>query len=465
MRVCIIGAGPSGLSTAYGVKKNSSIEIEVFEKKNQVGGLAGSFILNNDIIDYGPHRLSVQNKQIKNIAESLLKSNIIVNKSQHGVEFKGRLYQFPPKIKDLINLKTLILITKLFFSYISGKINWFINRYKTENFDDFVRHQFGKFFLDEVAKPMSTKVWGDSYKIDPSFVVQRFSMIKPFEIFKQFIVPSPKLNPSIFYYPKYGGFQAIWKSMQDSLENNDVKINLQSFPTKMMKDKNKIISIEVKKGDEIIKINTENITLVSSIPIYNLIQIIDEDDDDLLELAKKVRIRSMYLVIMKFNQNQTLPYRTLIFPEKKFIFNRIFEQNLYSRDTVEQNKSVIVADITFDKGDDFYSSEKIKEIVKDQLSKLKYVNINLLSSIDVELVEHAYVSPEEQTRKNFQFIEKKLNEIQNLELIGRFGVGEYDNSDYAIINGLNLSNYLTSKISKIDYDLIRSNNSQEKILG
>ena len=68
-------------------------------KKKKVGGLAGSFEIGNDIIDYGPHRLAIQNPQIKNIAESLLKTNILVNKSQHGVQFKEKLYQFPQKSK------------------------------------------------------------------------------------------------------------------------------------------------------------------------------------------------------------------------------------------------------------------------------------------------------------------------------------------------------------------------------
>ncbi len=464
-KVIILGAGPSGLSTAYGIKKNSAIDIEIYEKKNKVGGLAGSFSTDKDIIDYGPHRLAIQNPEIKNIAESLLKSNILINKSQHGVQFKNRLYQYPPKINDLINLKSIILIFRITISYFLGKIHWFLNRYGSENFNEFIHHQFGKFFLEEIAKPMSTKVWGDSEKIDPNFVSQRFSMIKPFEIFKQFIFPSPKLNPSIFYYPKYGGFQAIWEAMKVSLENNKVKINLESYPTKIYLENNKIKYLEIKNKNEIIKINTLNCSLVSSIPIYNLIKIMDTDNENLMNLAKKVRIRSMYLVIMKFSQNQTLPYRTLIFPEKEFIFNRIFEQNLYSRNTIEENKSVIVADITFDKNSEFYEEEKIKEIVKEQISSLNYINIDKLESIKVELVEHAYVSPEEETRRNFQIIEKKLSEIENLELIGRFGAGEYDNSDYAILNGLNLSNYLSSKISKIDYDLVKSGGNQQKILG
>ena len=127
-----------------------------------------------------------------------------------------------------------MIILKLVTSYISGKFHWFINRYKSENFNEFILHQFGSFFLEEIATPMSNKVWGDSNKIDPNFVTQRFSMIKPFEIFKQFIFPSPKLNPSTFYYPKYGGFQSIWNSMSDKLKSNNVKISLNSFHLKFL---------------------------------------------------------------------------------------------------------------------------------------------------------------------------------------------------------------------------------------
>ena len=67
--IIILGAGPSGLSVAYGVKNNPEIEIEIIEKKDQVGGLAGSFRSEDDFIDYGPHRLAVQNEIIKSIAE------------------------------------------------------------------------------------------------------------------------------------------------------------------------------------------------------------------------------------------------------------------------------------------------------------------------------------------------------------------------------------------------------------
>mgnify|MGYP000851184999 FL=1 len=466
-KILILGAGPSGLSVAYGAKKNNSeIDIKVIEKKNQVGGLAGSFKSGDDFIDYGPHRLSVQNSIIKSIAESLLESNLIINKSQHGVEFNDKLYQFPPKIKDLLNIKSILIIYKLVISYISGKFHWFINRYKNENFNEYILHQFGNFFLNEIAKPMSNKVWGDSDKIDPNFVTQRFSMVKPFEIFKQFIFPSPKLNPSTFYYPKFGGFQAIWDAMSEKLKNNNVDICLNSFPTKIIIENEKIIKIQYKEDDNIKTIDTLNTSVVSTIPILNLVKIIDLKSEKLVEMAKKIRVRSMYLVVMKFNQNQTLPYRTLIFPEKKFIFNRIFEQNLYSQDSVKTDRSVIVADITYDRNDKNYEDEnKILEKTTEQISKLDYIDMTNLINIELKKVEFAYVSPEIETRKNFDLIRKELEKIDNLHLLGRFGVGDYDNSDYAIINGLNLSDLLTSKITSIDYSLKKSKSTDSKIVG
>ena len=79
----------------------------------------------------------------------------------------------------------------------------------------------------------------------------------------------------------------------------------------------------------------------------------------------------------------------LNFSRKKFIFNRIFEQNLYSRDTVEKGKSLIVADITFDRDKKFYSENEIIKITKDQLKSLKYINMDKLISITVEKIEYA----------------------------------------------------------------------------
>ena len=42
------------------------------------------------------------------------------------------------------------------------------------------------------------------------------------------------------------------------------------------------------------------------------------------------------------------------------------------------------------------------------------------------------ISPTKTTKETFNYINKELNKIKNLNVLGRFGAGDYDNSDYAI---------------------------------
>jgi protoporphyrinogen oxidase len=99
-KIIILGAGSTGLSVALGLSEELKKNCVIVEKKTKVGGLAGSFIYNNDIVDYGPHRLSIENPKIKNIAENLLGPNLLLKKSQHGVFYKNKIYQFPPRLID-----------------------------------------------------------------------------------------------------------------------------------------------------------------------------------------------------------------------------------------------------------------------------------------------------------------------------------------------------------------------------
>ena len=53
--IVIIGAGPTGLSTAEALLEKTNFNIEIFEAQNAVGGLAGSEEVDGMPYDYGPH--------------------------------------------------------------------------------------------------------------------------------------------------------------------------------------------------------------------------------------------------------------------------------------------------------------------------------------------------------------------------------------------------------------------------
>lgn len=57
-RIAILGGGPAGLGLAVRIlSRHPEVELLIFEKKSQAGGLAISFERNGLYFDYGSHRL------------------------------------------------------------------------------------------------------------------------------------------------------------------------------------------------------------------------------------------------------------------------------------------------------------------------------------------------------------------------------------------------------------------------
>ena len=102
-RVVILGAGATGLGTGLGLALHGyEGQVLLIERKTTPGGLAGSFRWKSHTVDHGPHRLSPNITRVRVLAEELLGPDCLIKKSQHGVQFRGKLYQFPPRVIDWI---------------------------------------------------------------------------------------------------------------------------------------------------------------------------------------------------------------------------------------------------------------------------------------------------------------------------------------------------------------------------
>ena len=69
-RICIIGAGISGLSIAYEKKKSEQL-VKVFESGNRIGGVIQSELIDGYLLDYGANTLNVRLKSTKDRLERL----------------------------------------------------------------------------------------------------------------------------------------------------------------------------------------------------------------------------------------------------------------------------------------------------------------------------------------------------------------------------------------------------------
>ena len=199
-RVVILGAGPSGLGTALGLSLNGNgVKTLTIEKKDRPGGLAGSFQWKSHTLDFGPHRLSPNIDMIYILAEELLGPDLLMKRSQHGVELSGALYQFPPRVSDWVAPASFWQLSAFAASFLLAKVAWVPRRFEADTFEKIIVRKFGRRFYRLIAAPMSGKVWGPPETFDPSFASQRFAMVDPKEVLKRAIFPKQELNPANFY--------------------------------------------------------------------------------------------------------------------------------------------------------------------------------------------------------------------------------------------------------------------------
>ena len=90
--VLILGAGLTGLSTAYHL---GGREYCVLEKENRPGGLCGSVSHNGFLYDYTGHLLHLRNEYAKELIFSFLKNNLTYRTRNTLIHSFGRYTRYP----------------------------------------------------------------------------------------------------------------------------------------------------------------------------------------------------------------------------------------------------------------------------------------------------------------------------------------------------------------------------------
>ena len=91
-KIAIIGAGASGLSTAYELQKLGFI-VDVYEKSNKLGGLAGAINLSKGKIDCFYHHIFKSDKYILDfLKENNIESEVNFRKTITGHIWNNRYF-------------------------------------------------------------------------------------------------------------------------------------------------------------------------------------------------------------------------------------------------------------------------------------------------------------------------------------------------------------------------------------
>ena len=422
-KIVIIGAGLTGLSAAYHLdheRTNRCFSFNILEACDRPGGLCRTEEEKGFLFDYTGHLIHFKTLYFENLVRKLLSPNLARHNRRawiysHGVytpyPFQANLYGLPQGVV----LECLFEFCKVYFSERKKSI---------KTFNDWILANFGKGIARHFMIPYNLKLWRHHPSEMTCDWLERF-------------VPKPDLKRVIqgaigntggalgynayFYYPKEGGIESLSRALTNGKSHIHVgqEVSRISLNPRM---------VYTKQGS----VHPFDI-LVSTMPVKELIQIIDPKPRSVNEAANNLNYVSLLNINFGIKGKMAKKHWVYI-PEKHLIFYRIGFPSNFSRKTVPTGYSSIYTELSYDhkKGIDHgWAKEKV---IADLVTMGLIKGRSEIVAEKVLDIPFAYVIYDSHRKQSLSEIEDFLAR-EGIFSAGRYGAWKYSTMEDAVLDG------------------------------
>ena len=416
----IIGAGIAGLGAAHALKLKHESSV-ILEKDSTYGGLCGNFVINGFRFDRFVHLSFAQKEESATKLFQLACPDAIVHQSNPFNIYKGRWVKHPAQ-NNIFPLE----------QWEKDKIiEDFKNRptdfRQPKNYEEWLRLQFGNYFAENFPMVYTRKYWmKEAYELRTEWTGGRFYQPAIEEVIQGSLTSD---TPTTYYskemlYPRKGGFKSFLTKLAD-----DANIYINSNVTRI-DPANKIVYVNNSCEESY---NYDR--LISSMPLPEIIKVIDNVPDSVIDAASKLEATCGYHVSIALKGTNIPPYLWWYIYDEDNLSARVHSPSLKSSDNVPEGCSSLQMEVYCKEGQ--YTEN---ELIEKTVGKL--VEINVIKNEDILFVHLGYeqyanvifTEPVYEARK---VVLDYLDSIA-IETIGRFGRWEYYWTDQALESGLNI---------------------------
>ncbi|MFZ2957939.1 MAG: FAD-dependent oxidoreductase [Candidatus Ozemobacteraceae bacterium] len=467
MRVGIIGAGPAGLTAAYQLIK-AGIHVDVFEETSVIGGMCRTINMWNQRVDLGPHRFFTHDARVRTLWEEVVGSDFAMVQRLTRILYNDALFFYPLKPLDTLRKLGPVEAAVCVLSYMRRRLagsNWPYKRnlknhsgcpvqeLPRESFEDWVIERFGRRLFEMFFKTYSEKLWGmPCSELDADFSAQRIRRFSLWEAIKNaFFVggdyADSKWKHSTlldqFAYPHLGS-GAAFERMGTAIEKRGGRIFCSTPVCRVVSEGKKAIGVQladgtVKRYDQV----------VSTMSLPTLVEGLSGVPDEVRACAAALHFRQTILVYLLVAADDLFPDNWLYVHSKNLKTGRItnfrnWTPHLYGED----NRSVVVLEYWDDQGrknpaetvgDD---AHRIATAIQD-FQESGFLGESLILDASVYRLDRSYPIYRKGYKEVLQPVERYLQSISGLSVIGRGGAFKYNNQDHSMLMGLLAAENLT----------------------
>ena len=435
MSTVIIGSGMAGFGAAYALNRKK-IKPLMFEGNSYYGGHTASYKFDDGFIfDDGPHISFTKDERIQKLFAESVENKYEILQAKVNNYWKGYWIKHPTQV-NLYGLPK-DLVKKIILEFMDNKYRK-NNSENISNYRDWLYLQFGKTFAETFPMEYGHKyhtTTADNMTID--WLGKRIYTPDISEVLEGAL--SPK-TPDVHYvdhfrYPTYNGFVSY---LNKFLSYVDLHLG------------HKVISVDPKEKE--LQFNNgeraQYDSLISSVPLPDLIPMIKGVPDEVREAASKLACTSCIMVNVGIDRNDISDSHWSYFYDKDFIFTRLSYPHLFSPNNVPEGAGSIQAEIYYSdkyKPVDKKPDECIEPVIHDlQRAGLIKPEDRILHK-SARFVKYANVIFDLDRKDALEIVHGYLDE-ERIAYCGRYGAWGYHWTDESFKSGEEMGiKFITSK--------------------
>lgn len=429
-RAYILGAGVTGLSTGWKLAQ-AGFQVTVVEREAWIGGQAATFQRGDYRFDLGPHKLFTLMDDIMESIRDLLGDDLLTRPKVGKIYFQGQFVNFPIGPRDMIGVFSLRETARCLASFLAAYVAGKFSRRNPTTYEEWIISHFGNALYRKVVQPCTEKIWGESATLGLELAQTRIRVQSLAELIKEFlfrIKPGRVVNTPYFYYPRCG-IGMLPDRIAQRITQMGGEIHTRLAPVKISVREGQVCGIIWSGGRT--DVLTKDDVLISTIPKRDLLSAMDVPPNaDIKVAVDALRERSLILLFMMLRKDKMSDYSWIFFPEKEFIFNRVFEQSKCSPSMVPRGKTLICAEITCKLEDSMWRKAE-KHLFQTAVNNLESAGLlekrDIMDHFEVRLA-HAYPIWDIHSARNLETVLDFIEGYENLYSVGRQGGFTYGGS-------------------------------------
>jgi protoporphyrinogen oxidase len=465
-KVIIIGGGPAGLTAAYQLCKLKQKSI-VLEKDQVVGGISRTVNYKNYLFDIGGHRFFTKSKAADAMWKEVLSADLLHRKRLSRIYYNKKFFFYPLRPFNALNGLGIWNSSMILLSYLYAHIAPYKNE---ETFEQWVSNRFGKRLYNTFFKTYTEKVWGiPCSEIRAEWAAQRIKGLSLLSAIRNALTDQNRNRKGSaviktlidsFDYPKLGPGM-MWQTVANIVQNDGSRVWLGAQVETIIWDQEskrlEALEVRVNGQKELVK----GTDFISSMPIRELIQKFTPTvPEEVLEAANNLNYRDFITVALIVNKPELFPDNWIYIHDPSVRLGRIQNFKNWSPYMVpDQSKTCLGLEYFCFEGDELWnmSDENLIELGKMELEKLGLVKASDVTDGSVVRMPKAYPSYDSKYRDMLDIIRRFLDDVSNLQVVGRNGMHRYNNQDHSMLTAM----LAVENINGAKHDLWNVNVDQE----